>query len=86
MRRAAKADANQREIKKALEAIGCSVYYIKFPVDLLVGYRGKTTVLEVKNIHGKDLLTKAQQEFFREFRGAAYIVHGVDDAIKAVCQ
>lgn len=84
MRRAAKVDANQRQIKKALEAIGCSVYYIKEPVDLLVGYRKRTLALEVKNLHGKDELTKSQQEFFASFHGEAYIVHGIDDALAAV--
>lgn len=84
MRRAAKADANQREIKKALEAIGASVYYIREPVDLMVGFRKRTLAIEVKNRDGKDELTKAQREFFATFNGEAYIVHGVGDALQAV--
>ena len=84
MRRAARIDGNQGEIVAALRQIGCSVYYIKEPVDLLVGYRGRTVVLEVKN--GPDWRLKpSQAKFFGgEFRGEAYIVQSVDEALKAV--
>jgi hypothetical protein len=49
MRRAARIDANQTEIVAALLDAGASVYFIKLPVDLLVGYGGKTALVEVKN-------------------------------------
>lgn len=88
MRRAAKVDSNQRAIKKALEAIGCSVYYIKEPVDLLVGCRRKgirtTIALEVKNPEASPRLTSQQKEFFASFHGEAYIVEDVGQALKAV--
>lgn len=82
MRRAAKADGNQREIVNALKAIGARVYYIKEPVDLLVGYRGKNCLLEVKDIHGR--LTKAQEEFMQTWPGEAWIVQTVNQAMEAV--
>ena len=84
MRRAAKVDANQREIRKALQAIGAHVLYIKEPVDLLVGFRKRNILLEVKNVHGKNELTKAQREFFATWPGDAYIVFGITDALAAV--
>lgn len=84
MRRAAKVDANQKAIVQALRAIGAQVYNIKEPVDLLVGFRKRTLVLEVKNKDGKNTLTKQQEEFFRNYPGEAYIVFGVPDALQAV--
>lgn len=83
MRRAAKVDANQAEIVKALRAIGATVYNIKEPVDLLVGFRRKTIALEVKK-PGDYKLTPQQRQFFATFNGEAYIVQGVADALKAV--
>ena len=49
MRHAARVDANQAAIVSALRNKGASVYLIKLPVDLLVGYAGKTALVEVKN-------------------------------------
>ena len=49
MRHAARVDANQAEIVAALRDAGASVYLIQLPVDLLVGYGGKTALVEVKN-------------------------------------
>lgn len=82
MRRAAKADKSQRSIVSALRGIGAYVTYIKQPVDLLVGFKGRTLLLEVKEPGG--FLTARQREFFATFRGEAYIVHGVEDALQAV--
>ena len=52
MRRAAKIDANQTEIVKALRQVGASVQSLastgKGCPDLLVGFRGVNWLLEVK--------------------------------------
>ena len=82
MRRAARSDANQAEIIDGLRAIGASVYWIKEPVDLLVGFRKRTIAMEVKTDKGR--LTKLQEEFFQFFEGEAYIVHDLQSALKAV--
>jgi hypothetical protein len=82
MRRAAKIDAVQPEIVEALRAVGATVYYIKEPVDLLVGYRGRTVVLECKSKNGT--LRPSQEKFFAEFEGEAYIVQTVSQALKAI--
>ena len=75
-------DANQAEIIAALEKIGCKVYDIDKPVDLLVEFRGLWVLLEVKTIKGK--LEKSQKEFFRKVRGPAFIVRSHEEAITAV--
>jgi len=79
-------DANQKEIIKALEAIGCTVYLIGRPVDLLVGYRAKNYLLEVKNKDGLNKLTAFQKEWMPGWKGQVRIVHSVDDAIGLVTQ
>ncbi len=82
-RRAAKVDACQREIVKALRSIGADVFYIREPVDLMCGFKGRTVALEIKDPQ-RGRLTAAQTEFFRTYRGEAYIVQDVHQALKAV--
>jgi hypothetical protein len=41
-------DANQDQIVVALRAAGASVWIISLPVDLLVGYKGHTFLVEIK--------------------------------------
>lgn len=53
MRHAARVDANQAEIVAALRAAGASVWIIGLPVDLLVGYRGQSLLMECKTLTGK---------------------------------
>lgn len=83
---ARKVDDNQAEIVAALERIGVSVWVIGQPVDLMVGYRGRTGALEVKRCAttSKRDLTPQQVEFFDTDRGFHRIVCSVDDAIRAV--
>ena len=86
MRRAAKTDANQREIIAALEAVGASVFPSfrlggGFP-DLVVGFRGVTYLLEVKTPTGR--LTPAEARFFAQWRGHAAVVRSVDEALRAI--
>lgn len=77
-------DANQQEIVDALKAIGCSVYLLGKPVDLLVGYRSMNFLLEIKNKKGKNKLTDFQKEWIPSWRGQVRIVHTVDEAIELV--
>lgn len=84
MRKAAKIDVNQPAIVKALRAIGAHVYYIKEPVDLMVGFANRTVALEVKNPKEGWRLTKQQKDFFAIYSGEAYIVETVAEAIQAV--
>jgi len=82
MRRAARQDNNHHELVEALKKIGARCFYIKEPVDLVVGFRGRSILLEVKS-PGKPL-TQAQEEFFATWPGEAYLCHTVDEAINAV--
>ena len=48
MRHAARVDANQQAIVAALRAEGAYVWIIGLPVDLLVGYKNWTFLMEIK--------------------------------------
>lgn len=87
MRYAAKIDDNQTEIVKALRKLGCSVVLLhragKGIPDLLVGFRGRTILMEVKTKNGK--LNHKQQNFRDEWRGdPVHVVRSPGEAIKAV--
>ena len=67
----------------ALRGIGARVVQIDRPVDLLVGYRGRTFLLEVKSAKGR--MTPLQVEFFEAWAGGtAVVVHSVEEAIDVV--
>jgi hypothetical protein len=82
MRRAARIDSTHTEIVRTLRQLGVAVYNVKKPVDLIVYYRGVTSLVEVKGTDGR--LTKAQVEFIAEWPGPVLIVRTPDDAIRAV--
>ncbi len=77
-----RADHNQNEIVKALEAIGCTVYKIGRPVDLLVGRNARNWLIDCKSRTGK--LTPFQDTFFKEWKGQVRIARTADEAIKLV--
>jgi hypothetical protein len=68
MRYAARVDANQAEIVKVLRDAGAYVWIIGLPVDLLVGYKGHSFLVEVKD-GSKKRLTQLQEDFFLEWCG-----------------
>lgn len=68
MRYAARVDATQEQIVFALRAAGAYVWIIGLPVDLLVGYKGHTFLVEVKS-GSKKPLTKLQEVFFLNWNG-----------------
>ena len=77
-------DANQKEIIKALEAIGCTVYPIGRPTDLLVGRGARNYLLECKSRTGKK--TPFQERFFKTWEGQVRIVHSAEEAIECVTE
>jgi AmiR/NasT family two-component response regulator len=79
-----RSDANQAAIVKALKAIGCSVDIIEEPVDLAVGLRKRTVLMEVKNPAKDWKLTPKQERFFSTFNGEAYIVENEGEALRAM--
>jgi hypothetical protein len=76
----AKRDANEAEIFEALRAAGVSVYRLDQPVDAVIGYRGKTLLIEIK-MPGASL-NENQKKFFAEWKGQTPpILRTVDDAL-----
>lgn len=69
MRYAARVDANQSQIVSALRAAGAYVWIIGLPVDLLVGYKGHSYLVEIKD-GPKKRLTALQQDFFNNWSGS----------------
>jgi hypothetical protein len=89
MRQAAKRDANEKEIVKALAAAGCSVTQLSGPgiPDLLVSRAGVNYLLEIKDPAQppcKQVLTPMQEIWHRDWRGQKAVVKTVDEALAAV--
>jgi len=90
--RAAKVDANHESVVIALRAAGASVQSLagvgNGVPDLLVGYQGKTLLMEIKD--GKKppsarLLTEDQLRWHREWNGGALaVVDGPDAALRMI--
>lgn len=84
-----KVDANQKTIVAGLQAIGACVIDLSGSghgvMDLLVIYRGKSWMVEVKNLKGRGkVLTKAQIELHRLIGAAGGEVHIVTDLDQAI--
>jgi hypothetical protein len=85
-------DANQAEIVAALRKVGASVVSLarigEGCPDLLVGYRGRTLLIEVKDgtaIPSKRLLTEDELKFQSSWTGATIRnVGSIEEAIKAI--
>lgn len=82
-RHSAKRDGNEAEIFDALRNAGFSVYRLDQPTDAVIGYRGKTMLIEIKMPGAK--LNDNQREFFSTWKGATPpILRTVEDAIKLI--
>lgn len=91
MRRAAKVDANHGEIVEALRKIGASVQSLHAVgqgcPDILVGWRGMLTLLEIKDgakPPSARKLTPDQERWHAEWRGQVAVVENVEQALAAV--
>lgn len=93
MRRAARTDKNHTAVMTALCGMGCSVQSLAATgagvPDLLVGYRGRTYLVEVKDgdkSASRRKLTAVQERWHRWWRGMpVVVVKSPDEAIEAVC-
>jgi hypothetical protein len=91
MRYANRIDANQNKIVDAMRKAGAVVRIISqgdgIP-DLLVGYRGFTILMEVKDgdkVPSARKLTEAEQKFFDDWRGGMLvIVNSVEEALETL--
>lgn len=89
--RAAKIDANQNEIVKALRQIGCSVQSLasvgKGVPDLLVGFRGVNFLIEIKDgskPKSAQKLTPDQIEWHDKWQGKVFVINSVEQAIDLI--
>lgn len=89
--RAAKIDANQNEIVKALRQIGCSVQSLasvgKGVPDLLVGFRCVNFLIEVKDgskPKSAQKLTPDQIEWHGNWQGKVFVINSIDQAIDLI--
>jgi len=84
MRRAARIDANQEAVVIALRAANAYVWIIGLPVDLLVGYKGHTFLVEIKD-GPKKRLTALQEAFFAKWAGGTLVrVDGPEAALRMI--
>ena len=85
-RRAARVDANQVEIVAALRAAGASVQHLhrvgEDCPDLLVGYRAKNYVIEIKM--PKSSLEPGQRRWMESWRGQACVAHSPEEALRSI--
>jgi hypothetical protein len=90
VRYAARKDANKDDIVAALRQVGCYVYDLRQPVDLLASKAGNAWMIEIKDgakVPSARKLTPAQVQFMRDWTGPKVItVTCVDEALRAVCK
>ena len=83
-----KADANTKEIVDDLRKHpDIRVRFIGKPVDLIVGYDGVTTLIEIKNPDGKDLRGKSwedQQKFIADWPAPVPVCKTYDEVLEAI--
>lgn len=80
-RYAKRRDENEPEIVRALRDIGASIKRLD-DIDLLVGWRGRNFLLEIKTARGP--LKDSQENMVRSWRGQYEIVRSVDEALRAI--
>ena len=88
MRYAARTDGNQSEIVEAMRAVGASVYVLKLPVDLMVGYNNRTSLVEIKDPstpYGKKGANANQAKFMATWNGGAVaLIDSVEAAMRLI--
>lgn len=80
-RRAARNDANQKEIVKALRQFPHVTVEVGHD-DILVGYDGRTYWYEIKNKNGYNRLQEGQKKLVAGWKGHYKVVHDLDDILR----
>jgi hypothetical protein len=78
-----RSDVNQPAIVAFARSVGATVDIIGEPVDLLVGWKGRNLLWEVKP-DGKAKLRPSQVEFFEKWRGDVERINSVEDAARSL--
>ena len=83
-------DGNEAVIFAAWRSVGASVFPIDLPGDVLVGYRKKTFLFEIKKPLGPrggtshSRQTQKQREFEMQWRGQYRVIRTVGEALAAI--
>lgn len=78
-----KRDKNEPEIVEAFKVLGCSVYRLNKPVDLLIALKcGKLLLVEVKT--DKGTLTSDQVRFINKWPSPVHVVRNITDVLNLV--
>ena len=84
----ASVDANQKEIVRLLNEIpGCTAIPIGMPVDLLVGFRARNYLVELKDSNKKKYehrYTKKQQDFLRDWPGQVRVAETFEEILELI--
>lgn len=87
-RRAARVDANQSDIVDDLRKVGCSIQHLHKEgmgcPDLLIGWRGRNWLFEVKDPAkppSERKLTEMQVRWHRDWRGQVMVIHSAEEAL-----
>jgi hypothetical protein len=91
MRRAARIDSNQPMIVDGLRAVGATVQPIhtigRGCPDLLVGYRGRNYLMEVKDgslSPSRRYLTEDEEDWHRGWNGQVTVVEDLTEALRVI--
>lgn len=85
-----RSDHNQSDVMYALRAVGAVVFDIQEPFDLLVDYKGKWYVIEVKNPEtnarkkGGSKLTETQEQILARLSAPVHIVETPKEALEVI--
>ena len=84
-RRIHNVDTNQAEIVQGLRKVGASVLSLadvgKGCPDILVGYRHRNFLMEVKNPKGKNILGDDQKRWMHAWNGQVEVVRSLEEAL-----
>lgn len=93
MRKAARVDANQEQVVSALRGVGATVQSLaatgKGVPDLLVGYRSKNYLMEVKDGSkppSERRLTPDQEIWHDGWKGTVHVVNTPTEAVKVILE
>ena len=75
-------DSNEGDIIKVFELAGASVEKIDTPCDLIIGFLGRSYLVEIKTEKGT--LTPKQKSFIRNWKGDYYIVRTIEQALELI--
>jgi len=84
-RQAARIDKNQPDIVDSLRSLGASVLVTSMlgrgAPDIVVGWRGRNYLFEIKNPNGRRRLTPLEAVFHANWAGQIGVIETVEDAL-----